>query len=537
MKQMHPCLSKDKNGNKYGRMQASRSNPGMFWEEARELFEEIVGWLDSDSICGLEHGEIESKLLDNGYELLRRLLQGYFDKRSQDETDSEWVGKDQAKRTHKKKLSRKLTTIFGTVIANRIGYGGRKINTLFPLDAELNLPAEHYSHGLRQRVAVEVARSGFRETVDIIEKTTAAKIGKRQAEELAYQSAVDFDDFYTYQQAEAVQVEDIGEIVVISADGKGVIVRTEDLRPQTQKRAQASSKKLDKRLTKGEKANAKRMATVASVYTINPFVRTVEQIVNPSDEDKKIKRPKPIGKRVWASVAKEPEVVIKEAFDEALHRDPDRQKRFCALVDGNKQQLSLMKKFAKKHHLELTIVLDIIHVIEYLWKAAFVFYSSTDKQAEAWVTKRLKSILEGKSSDVASGMRTSATKRKLTPQERKPVDNCARYLLNNREYLKYHDYLKAGLPIATGVIEGACRHLIKDRMDITGARWSLAGAEAVLRLRSLYISGDWDKYWRFHLHQEHKRNHLALYQGAIPLMKRVAKARCPITPSPLPIPV
>lgn len=518
-------------------MQASTSNPGMFWEEARELFEEIVGWLDSDSICGFEHGEIESKLLDNGYELLRRLLQGYFDKRSQDETDSEWAGKDEAKRTHKKKLSRKLTTIFGTVIANRIGYGGRKINTLFPLDAELNLPAEQYSHGLRQRVAVEVARSGFRETVDIIEKTTAAKIGKRQAEELAYESARDFDNFYAYQQAEPIAIEEMGEIVVISADGKGVIVRTEDLRPQTQKRAQASSKKLDKRLTKGEKSNAKRMATVASVYTINPFVRTAQQIVNPSDSDRKTKRPKPIGKRVWASLAKQPETVIQEAFDEALHRDSNRHKRFCALVDGNKQQLSLMKKFAKKHHLELTIVLDIIHVIEYLWKAAFVFYSSTDKQAEVWVTKRLQSILEGKSSSVASGMRRSATKRKLTPQERKPVDNCARYLLNNREYLKYHDYLKAGLPIATGVIEGACRHLIKDRMDITGARWSLFGAEAVLRLRSLYISGDWDEYWRFHLHQEHKRNHLALYKGAIPLMKQVAKARCSITPQPLAIPV
>jgi hypothetical protein len=86
---------------------------------------------------------------------------------------------DEAKRTHKKRLSRKLTTIFGTVIVNRIGYGGRKLNPLAPLDAELNLPVEQYSHGLRQRIAVEVARSGFRETVGIIEKTTAAKVGKR----------------------------------------------------------------------------------------------------------------------------------------------------------------------------------------------------------------------------------------------------------------------------------------------------------------------------------------------------------------------
>ncbi|CDN11619.1 hypothetical protein RintRC_3949 [Richelia intracellularis] len=110
-------------------------------------------------------------------------------------------------------------------------------------------------------------------------------------------------------------------------------------------------------------------------------------------------------------------------------------------------------------------------MIEYLWKAAFVFYSQTSTQAEAWVSKRLQLILEGKSSSVAPGMRRSATLPKLTSQERKPVDTCARYLLNNAKYLKYYDdYLKAGFPIATGVIEGACRYLIKDRMDLTGAR-------------------------------------------------------------------
>jgi len=520
-------------------MQASRSNKDKdrFFSPGRELFEAIVDWLGSDSVCGLEHGEIESQLLENGYELLRRLLQGYFDRRSSDEIEGKCTGSDEVNRTHKKRLSRKLTTIFGTVIVNRIGYGGRKSNSLKPLDAELNLPVEQYSHGLRQRVAIEVARSGFRETVEIIEKTTAAKIGKRQAEELAYKSAYDFEQFYRDKQAQSLELEKTGEIVVISVDGKGVVMRTEDLRPDTQKRALAASKKLKKRLTKGEKRNSKRMATVASVYTINPLVRTPKQILNPSDEEKKTKRPRPIGKRVWASLTKQPEQVIKEAFDEALHRDPNQQKHFCALVDGNKTQLSLLKKFARKHNLNLTIVLDIIHVIEYLWKAAFAFYCDTSKQAEAWVSKRLLLILEGKSSTVAAGMRRSATLRQLSPSQRQPVDKCAKYLLNNANYLKYDDYLKAGLPIATGVIEGACRHLIKDRMDITGARWSLTGAEAVLRLRSVYISGDWDEYWRFHVQQEHQRNHLALYQGGIPLMKQVIQARCSITPPLLAIPV
>ena len=113
----------------------------------------------------------------------------------------------------------------------------------------------------------------------IIEKNTAAKIGKRQVEELAYKSARDFEEFYTEQQKKSKKLPESGEIVVISVDGKGVVMRKEDLPPETKKRAVASSKKLNKRLTKGEKRNSKRMATVASVYTINPFVRTAEQIV------------------------------------------------------------------------------------------------------------------------------------------------------------------------------------------------------------------------------------------------------------------
>jgi hypothetical protein len=129
------------------------------------------------------------------------------------------------------------------------------------------------------------------------------------------------------------------------------------------------------------------------------------------------------------------------------------------------------------------------------------------------VEERLSRILFGDSSQVAAGMRRSATLRGLTKRRRKTVDACANYLLGHTRYLRYDRYLAAGLPIATGVVEGACRHLIADRMDLTGARWSLAGAEAVLRLRALRSSGDFDEYWRFHERCEYERNHASRYQG------------------------
>lgn len=137
--------------------------------------------------------------------------------------------------------------------------------------------------------------------------------------------------------------------------------------------------------------------------------------------------------------------------------------------------------------------------------------------------KQSKAVLEGKASSVAGAIRRSATMRGLTKKQRKNVDKCARFLLNQKAYLNYKEYLARGLPIATGVIEGACRHLINDRLGITGARWGLEGAEAMLRLRALKSSGDLDEYWAFHRAQERQRNHLERYaETEFPDLRRAA---------------
>ena len=179
---------------------------------ARQLFEEIVNWLNSDLVCGLEHSQLENKLFINGNELLRRLLQGYLDRRKDEQIEEDCFGSDGEKRTHKRQQSRKLSTIFGEVVVNRIGYGKRKITSLQPLDGELNLPPEKYSHGLSQRVAQAVAFNGFEQTVEIIKKTTAAKVPKRQIEQLARKSACDFEQFYQQQQTKINGSQKTGEL-------------------------------------------------------------------------------------------------------------------------------------------------------------------------------------------------------------------------------------------------------------------------------------------------------------------------------------
>ena len=183
------------------------------------------------------------------------------------------------------------------------------------------------------------------------------------------------------------------------------------------------------------------------------------------------------------------------------------------LVDGLEQQISNIEKCMKKYGAQdVILILDWIHVLEYVWKAAYGFFPNGGEAAEKWVAQRALAILKGKASNVAAGMRRSATLRKLSKAARKPVDTCADYLLKYSYMLRYDKFLAMGLPIATGVIEGACRHLVKDRLDITGARWGLAGAEAVLRLRSLHSSHDLDEYWDFHIAQELQRNHLVRYE-------------------------
>lgn len=461
----------------------------------------------------MRHSDLESLITIEGRELLRRMFEEHIRLRGVGDIGSHVIGADGVIRSHKRLRRRKITTVFGKVTIERIGYSDRETSSLFPIDAILNLPSDSYSHGMRKLVAKEVAKSSFDDAVDSVFQFTGVPIPKRSAEVLVQKAVQDFNSFYASKESQNAKQEAMQlPLVILTADGKGIVMRQEDLTQPTQNKARTSQHKLKKRLSKGEKSNFKRMATVASVYVINAHNRTAADIVGEFNSQKSTNKvPKPVEKRVWASIQRSTEEVLNSVFEEAAVRDPLLKKKWIFLCDGNKHQLSYVTKRAKSLGIVLTIVLDIIHVIEYLWKAARVFYPEASQKGEQWVTQRLLGILEGNACHIAAGMRRAATLRKLKSPLRDPVDKCAKYLLNNKKYLKYDQYLAEGLPIATGVIEGACRHLIKDRMDVTGARWSLAGAEAVLKLRSLRSSGDFEEYWQYHEDQEYFRNHQDLY--------------------------
>jgi hypothetical protein len=474
---------------------------------AREQFEKLIGKLSSESTRTLEHGDVESLIAREGNELLRRLMQAYLDQRAEAEEPLDGViGADGQERGHCRDRSRTLATLFGEVTVQRMGYSGIRLGSVFPLDAALNLPPDKYSQGLRRKVGLEVAKGSFDEAVMAIKEGTGAQVPKRQIEQLSQAISVDFDEFYASQPMEAGT-----GLLVMSVDGKGVVMRKQDLREATRKAAEKSKRKLKTRLGRGEKRNRKRMATVASVYEVDSYQRTAEQIMG-LDETETI-RPKVRNKRVWASLRQSPAEVVEQLFAEAQRRDPLHERTWLVLVDGQEAQLGEVEMAIATHRVDTVVIQDFVHALEYLWKAAYCFHADGTEEAEAWVQAHALALLKGKVSDVAAGMCRSATRKNLSQEAREPVDKCANYLLKNKTRFDYATALTHGWPIATGIIEGACRHLVKDRMDLTGARWSLAGAEAVLHLRSLRASGDFEDYMVFHNCQEHQRNYVSVPQN------------------------
>ena len=483
--------------------------------ESRARFEGLIGFLDSEAAAGLQHGELEERLQADGRELLGCLVQDHLDLRAAREqridelVDCDGVPRTAVERGHE----RSLCTVFGAVSVSRLAYRRRGCCNLHPADALLNLPAERHSHGLRRMTAIESSRGSFDDAVAAIERACGQRLGKRQLEQLAAAAAVDFDAFYQQRQRPP-RAED--QLLVLSCDGKGIVMRPDALRPQTAKQAARASCKLKSRLSKGEKRNRKRMAEVGAVYDAVPAPRTPADVMPADDDQRTAAQPGPVAVEKWlcASVIEDAGDVVARIFDEAERRDPHGQRIWVVLVDGNNHQIDRIQAEADARGVTVHLVVDFIHVLEYLWKAAWSFIAEGDPAAEAWVLRHATKVLEGHARHVAASIRRAATKADLAPSQRAGADKCAAYLTHKAPYLDYPIALTHGWPIATGVIEGACRHLVKDRMDLTGARWGLTGAEAILRLRALVSNHDLDDYWTFHLAQEHQRIHLSRYADA-----------------------
>lgn len=492
----------------------SVSDPDAF-AGSRQCFEALCTVLGEEDTGELEHGELEARLDGEGRELLRQLMQDHLDLRAEREQrlpavrDVQHVPHTCVENGH----HRGLATIFGELDVYRLAYRARGTENLYPADVVLNLPTERHSHGLRRLVAVEASRGSYDDTVEAIARASGQHLGKRQVEELVARAAVDFDAFYTNRKPLPGAG---GDLLVLSCDGKGIVMRPDALRAATATAAARATGKLTTRLSKGEKRGRKRMAELGVVYDAAPAPRSLDDILPSTKEQRAEATPGPAITNTWltASVVDDAAGVIDQIFDEAQRRDPAHARSWIALVDGNNHQIARITAEAHDRGVPITILIDLIHVLEYIWKAAWCFHREGDPSAETWVKDKARAVLAGKATRVAGAIRRQATIAGLKGARRAGADTAATYLTNKAPYLDYPSALADGRPIATGVIEGACRHIVADRLDITGARWGLAGAEAILKLRALRSNDDWDQYWTFHLTQERARIHQARYADA-----------------------
>jgi hypothetical protein len=393
---------------------------------------------------------------------------------------------------------RRYVSIFGAFRLQRVVYGSREKQKIdfVPLDNRLQLPESVFSYVLQdwdQSLCVEEA---FRQASATMWRMLELKQSVDSLEHMNQEMAEGVTTFMLNRP----QPEPEGELVVASADQKGIVLRRQPDDPPPKAHR-----------TKGDKASQKRMATVATVYTVDRYRRTPEEVVaalfrdapEPSRD-----RPRPQAKEVWASLPRDeqPGSGIAAAFawmiGELYLRGRVTDKPLVFISDGQEALWEARQEWLPQRAVN---ILDLLHVTPRLWKAAHVFHQEGSQAAEDFVRERVLRVLQGKAAGVVRGLREMATKHDLSGAKKKTIATVCAYLEANLERMHYDDYLRAGYPIASGAVEGACRHLVKDRMERAGMHWTIAGAQAMLDVRSIYVSRLWDEYQEYRIQLETQR--------------------------------
>jgi hypothetical protein len=392
--------------------------------------------------------------------------------------------------------ARPLRTIFGEHAFEAYVYsqGPKQKIELRPIDARLNLPDGKASYLFQEFSQLFCVEKAFAVGAGQFEKVFGQKVSVDVLEGINRDMGGQAEQFLN-EQLPKPKAKEEGELLVLTADAKGVPLVKADVQ-----RVPAFDAK--------ERPGNRRMATLGCVYSVDRFVRTAEQVVaalfRESPPDEPGERPKPCGKHYRGYFAYQPEgeAAIPGAIrtwtwlsDEAAKRHRSGQ-TIVRLMDGQPilwesadacldDYLRQQQEPGKK--VRVIDVLDVLHVSSYVWKAAKVFHRHKEHQ-EAFARCRLLRILRGDVAGVIRGLRRMASLNELSPDGRETITTVCNYFENNIGRMRYDEYLREGYPIATGVIEGACRHVIKDRMEQGGMRWTLKGAEAMLNLRAVWAS-------------------------------------------------
>lgn len=416
---------------------------------------------------------------------------------------------------------RRYVSVFGEVTISRVVYGTRETQKIeaAPLDARLELPESDFSYLLQNWDQQFCVQGPFGKSSGTVEAILGVKQSVRSLEQMNQTMAKDAEDFVQNQPAPSQEEE--GTFLVLATDHKGVPMRRKKGEGETKPDADEGTG--DENRRREGKTGRKRMACVGAAYTIDPFIRTPKEIVEDLHREKAAKRrPQPRHKEVRAELECDlgGEVIPGRDFiydwlsAEIKRRNAGGKKKMVLLTDGEPSLENSAKQYFPQ---DVVLILDLFHPLEKLWDVAHCFHADGTREAEAFVDKRLLMMLEGKVVDVVRGLRQMATKNRLTGEKEEIVHGVSDYFYNNKHRMKYNEYMAAGYPIGSGAVEGACKNLVKDRMERTGMGWSPNSAQSMLTLRAIYLNGQWESYCQFRMEKE--RHRLYPYKTALGTVK------------------
>jgi hypothetical protein len=463
-------------------------------ENIRTEFEKLLDFVTGEKAQTATADHIERGLFRRLLRLGAKLLLLFFVIRAQNSSREPLQMEDGQELPYHSEKKRTYFSIFGKLPFWRPYFYKTGAEGRSPLDAELSLGADRYSDFLREMSEYLGVYAVYNKVTDLQARFFDLDISTRVLQKVIAADAGDVEAFYTQKPAPSPAEE--AEILVIQADGKGVPMVLETLaEPQV-------------RLGKGEKRGRKKEAIVTTVYTIDSAPRTPEQVVasffyqdqDPAARKAASKRPKPQNKHIWATLDGK-DTALARLSKQVAPRQGSHILHKVALCDG----CEALQSRIETQFPDFNLILDFIHANEYLWKVGNSLLGETNEQRTEWVANQTLQMLSGHTEQIIAEFRSLAQDAQSTAAQRKQLTKTADYFERNLPYMDYPTYLAKGWPIASGVIEGACRHFVKDRFELSGMRWTQEGAENLLHLRAVAENEDWDAYHDYRKRQRHDR--------------------------------
>ena len=459
-----------------------------------QLVNEIFYFTASQAREGREITEDERELFSRIMTLGREALQAFVDDcgtGNQGETTRDSKGHELP---YVRDRICRYQSIFGEIDIVRAYYQKKAVEGIFPLDSQLNLPDRVYSYLLQEWGGKLAVNGSYEKAQEFMQSIFPVNVPIRSIERIVEDVC---DNAEAYYEQKEPSLPGNSDVVCVLVDCKGVVMRKEHI---------PEERPSDK---DPKKTGKKKMATVGTVYNIARHYRTVDDVLG--ERSHKVKaslKPKPMDKRIRGSLIQSKAETVDKLKTDVTQRLKYGAELVC-LLDGERALWNLVTLAFPMAF----FVLDIFHVMERLWTAAHCFHKQGSSEAEQFVTNRLTKLLTGDVGRVIGGFKQMLSKKKLPSAIRYELEKVIGYLERNSKHMRYDICLALGYPIGSGVVEGACRNLINDRMELTGMKWSLKGAEAMIRLRSVDINGDWEDFWKFHRKAERNR----LYPGNPPI--------------------